>query len=166
MKTKLLILLISLSSISFAQKKTDLLTQIEKQQLVDEHNKWRTEVGNDSLIWSEDLSKVAQKWADNLAKTCNMYHSSTDYGENIYWTMTTATPVDVVTLWADEKQYYSGQKISESNYMKFGHYTQLVWYDTTEIGCAKATCKGGGEIWVCNYNPPGNYIDEKAYGND
>ena len=43
-----------------------------------------------------------------------------------------------------------------------GHYTQLVWKNTTEVGCAKVTC-GNQTIWVCNYNPPGNYVGQKPY---
>lgn len=166
MKKILFLILVFVSSLTFAQKPSDKLSEEEKQQLLDDHNKWRTEVGTDSVIWSDDLEQEAQNWANNLAKTCNMKHSDTEYGENIYWGMEKSSPSEVVTLWADEKKYYSGQEISNNNFMKFGHYTQLVWYNTTEIGCAKATCKNGGEIWVCNYNPSGNYIGEKAYGNE
>ena len=42
--------------------------------------------------------------------------------------------------------------------------------DTVRIGCGKATCQdnapwgsGAWEIWVCNYDPPGNWVGEKPY---
>lgn len=165
MKNILLILMLFFTVSVFSQNKSKSLSDLEIQQLLDEHNKWREEVGNEDLVWSDELAKIAQQWADKLAKSCTMYHSTVDYGENIYWTDGIAIPEEVVNLWADERFYYAGEEISEKNYMKVGHYTQMVWYETTEVGCAKAKCKNGGEIWVCNYNPAGNYVGEKAYGN-
>lgn len=38
-----------------------------------------------------------------------------------------------------------------------GHATQILWKDTTELGCAMAACERGGNRYntlVCNYNPP------------
>ena len=43
-----------------------------------------------------------------------------------------------------------------------GHYTQIVWKTTTEFGCAKSICEGN-VTWVCNYNPPSNWVGEKPY---
>jgi hypothetical protein len=34
-----------------------------------------------------------------------------------------------------------------------------VWRGTTQLGCGMAQC-GGNDIWVCNYDPPGNYQNE------
>jgi len=43
-----------------------------------------------------------------------------------------------------------------------GHYTQIVWRDTKELGCGVA--RGGDrEIWVCDYSPPGNYQGRLPY---
>jgi len=39
--------------------------------------------------------------------------------------------------------------------MSTGHFTQLAWVATTSIGCGVTQC-GGLELWVCNYDPPGN----------
>ena len=41
--------------------------------------------------------------------------------------------------------------------LKTGHFTQVVWKDTRQLGCGVAMCDGG-EIWVCNYSPPGNFV--------
>lgn len=41
---------------------------------------------------------------------------------------------------------------------KIGHFTQVVWKDTKELGIAKATGKKGGTYVVANYNPSGNFI--------
>jgi PadR family transcriptional regulator len=43
-----------------------------------------------------------------------------------------------------------------------GHYTQIVWSNTREVGCGVAR-DSNREVWVCNYNPPGNWIGERPY---
>jgi hypothetical protein len=43
-----------------------------------------------------------------------------------------------------------------------GHYTQIVWRNTKSVGCAVARGKGV-EVWVCNYDPPGNYAGQRPY---
>lgn len=51
--------------------------------------------------------------------------------------------------------------------MKTGHYTQIVWADTTKIGCGKiryTDSKGWIALYlVCNYGPTGNYINKPIY---
>jgi len=45
-----------------------------------------------------------------------------------------------------------------------GHYTQVVWRSTTTVGCAMAVCKDSQEqIWVCQYQKPGNWVGQKPY---
>lgn len=53
---------------------------------------------------------------------------------------------------------------------QWGHFTQIVWKDTTHVGCATVMCNGLANIdssmplpfTVCNYSPPGNYDGEYA----
>ena len=46
-----------------------------------------------------------------------------------------------------------------------GHYTQIVWKNTTKVGCgiANSLTDRGGEWVVCRYSPPGNYVGQKPY---
>jgi hypothetical protein len=43
----------------------------------------------------------------------------------------------------------------------YGHFTQVVWKDSTKVGCATVKCPAGSVLqypsWytVCNYNPQG-----------
>ena len=59
----------------------------------------------------------------------------------------------VIAMWYDEVKRYSFASGGFS--MKTGHFTQLVWRGTREVGCGVAHCKDL-DVWVCQYAPPGN----------
>jgi len=137
----------------------------EEQALLDHHNRVRADVSVAPLVWSDQLQGVAAAWGQKLvSKGCVMEHSKgSGYGENLY--MGSAehfTMVDAAKSWESEKKYYTGAPLDGSNWYRSGHYTQMVWRQTTEVGCAKVTCKGS-LIVICNYNPPGNFMGQKAY---
>ena len=71
----------------------------------------------------------------------------------------------VVDLWASEEEFFNHKKRKYrfKEGQKYGHYSQIIWAKTTKIGAAVRLCKDGSQIWVCNYDPPGNYIDEEVY---
>jgi pathogenesis-related protein 1 len=146
------------------------LTQQEVKALLQGHNRARAEVGVGPLSWSKQLANYAQEWATHLAlKKCGFEHRPDtgewrrNYGENLF--MGTAGyygVADAVKAWVNEKIYYKGETLTAGNFHASGHYTQVVWKDTKEVGCAKAECKGN-IIVVCNYDPPGNVIGRKPY---
>lgn len=146
------------------------LTVQEVQQLIRLHNKARANVGVSPVVWSRKLAIYAQKWADNLASIdCDLIHRprsgkwKQDYGENLFMGTSSYYGVaDAVRSWESEKIYYHGENLNSSNYHDSGHYTQIVWKNTEQIGCAKAECNGN-LIVVCNYNPPGNVLGQKPY---
>lgn len=135
--------------------------------MVAAHNSWRQRVGVPPLTWSTSAAKVAQSWANQLKNTqnCQMSHNPDrgEYGENIYWSSgRSSTSKDVVNSWGSEVQDYDYATNQCNRGKMCGHYTQVVWRDTTQVGCGKASCDSV-EIWVCNYSPPGNYNGEKPY---
>jgi pathogenesis-related protein 1 len=159
----LFILFASLLFIGGREVKTTLTAE-EQAQIITAHNKWRAKVKVPDIQWSDELAAEAQKWADYLAKKgCKMKHSNSSNGENIFWSNYESTPDEVVDDWASEIKYYRGGKIKSSKVHIYGHYTQVVWYNTKYVGCGRAKCKNGEEIWVCTYSPRGNYIGEKPY---
>ena len=65
------------------------------------------------------------------------------------------TGARVVDDWYSEIASYNYAKPGFS--MDTGHFTQVVWKDSLEIGCGSAKSKRGGTYVVCNYSPAGNY---------
>lgn len=131
--------------------------------LLERHNYWRAEVDVPPLQWSDLLATSSLKWAIDLEKKCQFKHSETNNGENLWKGTTGAFPTsDVVDSWASEKADYKYQKNKCQPGKVCGHYTQIVWKTTTTVGCAKTTCDGM-TTWVCQYDPPGNWVGEKPY---
>ncbi|MGC9503989.1 pathogenesis-related family 1 protein [Baaleninema sp.] len=140
-----------------------LTRNVNRTEMLETHNYWRQQVGVPPLTWSSELASYAQEWADRLAdRGFEMQHrSQSPYGENIAWASgRDLSATEVVNMWAEERSDYNYETNSCRDVC--GHYTQVVWRDTQEVGCGMAT-NGREEIWVCNYDPPGNYIGERPY---
>lgn len=134
-----------------------------KTAFVDRHNFYRSEVGIADIQWSEDLARSAQEWADELGEDCGFQHSGSQYGENIWKGTAGAFSIDdVVDSWGSEKADYDYDSNTCASGAVCGHYTQIVWENTTKVGCGVVTCDGY-DLWVCQYDPPGNYVGEKPY---
>jgi hypothetical protein len=116
------------------------------------------------LAWSNEVAAVAQAYANELAVNCDLVHSGGSYGENLYasWGMSPSA-ADVVGSWAEELSCFSYGEFPDCCGCTCGHYTQIVWRDSVYLGCGKATCADDGEVWVCNYDPPGNYLGNMPY---
>jgi pathogenesis-related protein 1 len=124
---------------------------------VDAHNRYRAKHCAPPLAWSKKLADVAQKWANTLRdKGCIFGHSpGAKYGENLAaGTQGALDPESTVGMWYDEIRLYKFPGGGFS--METGHFTQIVWRSTREVGCGHVTCKGN-DIYVCNYDPPGNW---------
>lgn len=50
------------------------------------------------------------------------------------------------------------QYSKEPTTLKTGHFTQVVWRDSTELGVGMARNRNGEVYVVCNYNPAGNFL--------
>lgn len=119
-------------------------------------NMYRCMHGVPPLSWSADLAQIAQKYADH--QHGHMEHSQWAHehglGENLYWSSPTMNPVKGVDSWYNEIKLTNDGKVSAFS-SGTGHYTQVVWRSTTEVGCGQ---KDG--LLVCNYKPSGNMAGE------
>lgn len=146
-------------------------TKEEAQAALDFHNKVRKDVGVEPLEWSSELAAFAQAWAENLANNdCEMKHRPRSgewiqkYGENIFWgSGGSYTALYASEDWYSEIKDYTYATLSYDNWGGTGHYTQMVWRNTTKVGIGIARCVGGGIIIVANYDPSGNYMGQKPY---
>lgn len=180
------------------------VTRSERAFILDSHNKYRAIVARgeeneglpgpqysasdmQQLVWNDELAQVAQAWAS----ACPDYHDcqdcrrvlSRDYyvGQNIFYEWSSSNGGSVwetaVRLWYEEVKYvpnYLTKSFRMMDHAVIGHYTQLVWAETREVGCGatyhdcskvfkgrmwKLKCK----IYVCNYGPTGNYVRKPMY---
>lgn len=149
------------------------LTGPQQAEILKAHNEWRARVGTLPLHWSRDLADTAQSWAVTLADRCRLEHNDTDLGDNLFFAsalqtgdrhqLVRVTPGQVVAAWASEAADYSYTTNSCARRKTCGHYTQIVWNDTREVGCGMAICPDLGQIWVCEYRPTGNVEGKRPY---
>ncbi len=151
------------------------LTRQQQEEFVRAHNQWRRQVRAPDLRWSADLAAHAEAWAATLAaRGCSLHTSGAeDLGENLsYYSasgpsasrlLAAVTPASVVGDWTSEASNYSYQRNACARGKRCGHYTQVVWSRTREVGCGMAACSRGEEIWVCNYRPAGNVRGQRPY---
>jgi hypothetical protein len=156
--TTLAALLLGWSVVAFAD-------QDSRAELLAAHNKYRAEVGLPPLRWSGALAANAQRWADQLAAMGRLEHSGS--GQNLALaTSGTRSVSQLVDLWGDERRHFRNGLFpavsTTGNWFDVGHYTQLVWRTTTEVGCGLAR-RNRNDVLVCNYNPAGNVMGERPF---
>jgi hypothetical protein len=140
------------------------------------HNRERAAVGVPPLVWNDTLAAGAKAWAENLAANGKFEHSTCcgafrDYGESIAGfdpSQGVSAPENGMMLWIAEKNNYHGGPIPPdtpgSGPQAIGHYTQMVWRNTTSVGCGIGSgSKLPYSILVCRYYPPGNIFGQKPY---
>ncbi|KAJ1287633.1 hypothetical protein BS78_02G025500 [Paspalum vaginatum] len=163
---KVACLAVALASIVVAVMVPPCAGQNSAQDYVDLHNKARADVGVGPVSWDDTVAAYAEIYAAQRQGDCALQHSDGPYGENIFWgpAGTDWSASDAVDSWVSEKQYYDHDTNSCTDGQECGHYTQVVWSDSTNIGCAGVVCDNSGGVFiVCNYNPPGNVVGQSPY---
>lgn len=140
------------------------------QRLLAAHNAERALVGVPPLAWDDHLAAEARTWANQLAASGRFEHSpdkpgEEPEGENLWaGTPRAFSPEAMVGLWiAEKKDYHPGVFPNNSrsgDIEHVGHYTQLIWRGSGEVGCATAI-GAAEEYLVCRYTRAGNIYGER-----
>ncbi|KAJ0144805.1 putative pathogenesis-related protein, partial [Colletotrichum tanaceti] len=144
---------------------------------LDSHNVHRSNHSAPALTWDSALASYALV----TAQTCVFQHDMTTggggYGQNLaMWGATGSEGLGEAKAAqrAITEQWYNGElnlytgygqaSPDMTNFLQWGHFTQMVWVDTTAVGCAVHYCAAGtlssiGSWYtVCNYKSQGNVI--------
>lgn len=143
-------------------------------EIVTAHNELRARHGVQALTWSPALAASSNRWALTMkANGCTGGHSGQrGVGENLAWSGTTGVPTIAGAgrkavqgwYWCEIGRY---DPANPGFSMATGHYTQVVWAATTQVGCAIVSCDANEQrVWpgrpfaaqvvVCQYSPSGN----------
>lgn len=140
--------------------------QADSQEWLMAHNAVREAVSATipALVWSNATYAYALSFAESQSAQCLPLISSNGiYGENIAWfNDTTTIPTSAVALWVTEAPNYDYASNSCVG-GDCGHFTQVVWSNTTSLGCASVLCNDGGIYFICSYDPAGNVPGERPY---
>ncbi|KAM4607585.1 Golgi-associated plant pathogenesis-related protein 1 isoform 2-T2 [Polymixia lowei] len=126
-----------------------------KKEFLDTHNAYREKHSAPAMTYCSELNTIAQKWADHLLDINSLEHSSTKDGENIYFSSSTEKPTgkEAVDSWYSEIKDYSWNSPGFGG--DTGHFTQVVWKESTQLGLGMAT--DGQRVFVVGqYKPAGN----------
>lgn len=161
------------------------MTDDEIQQVLDIHNEFRASVGGSNIefvTWNPELGRLAKGWSEN----CEWKHGQIDYdkdlveydplGQNLHYTGLSEINIrGSINSWFKEKEDYNFEDNSCDGMC--GHYTQVVWSKTEEVGCGYHKCEtmtgqdknGNDKTWAnvllftCNYGPAGNMAGVKPF---
>ena len=142
-----------------------------REVMLSAHNRARAEVGVPPLTWDPALAASAGRYARELARTRRFAHAPqpqgmTREGENL-WTGTRGAYrfEEMAGHWVAEQRYFvNGVTPAFSRTGKWrdvSHYTQIIWRNTTRVGCAIAYNRRDDYL-VCRYSPPGNVVGQRT----
>ncbi|KAI9137928.1 CAP domain-containing protein [Paraphysoderma sedebokerense] len=129
-------------------------SQADINTIVTLHNNLRRSVNVGPLKWDNSIAAYGQSRANHLAQKCKLEHDGPDkrYGENLSMGGGTSYgTAGLVELWINEG--YKGS---------FNHYSQMVWGESTSVGCGIARSRCGTYL-ACNYYPHGNVAGRSPY---
>ena len=146
------------------KKKKDGANEFSQFDLeaLEAHNKYREKHHSPPLTLNKDLCKIAQAYAEKLLQNNSLSYSfgnykGNDMGENIFMCQgSEATGTMATDDWYNEVKSHNFKKDFQKG---TGHFTQIIWKDTKEVGFGIAN-RGNTYYVVANYYPPGNFLGQ------
>lgn len=148
----------------------------DRSLALDMINEARQAEGVAPLAWNPDLAAYAQFWANQMGAGVQPFgHAPVELrpqqGENIYehqsgqCDVAFNTPLQTaVHEWLSQASLYDGQplKTGQEHWL---HWSQCMWSDTTQIGCARAySISDPFKVFdVCRFLPQGNVLGQKPF---
>ena len=164
--------MVALAAAFCAAPASSKVTPLQQAEILALHNYERAAVGVGPVSWNPRLADDAERWATHLARLDTLVHygergePDNGQGENLFMGTSRAYSLDeMVGYWANEKRIFRRVRRWDQNDVTFeavGHYTQMVWRKTREVGCAIAS-NGADDFLVCRYAQAGNVMGEKPY---
>ncbi|XP_036597480.1 Golgi-associated plant pathogenesis-related protein 1 [Trichosurus vulpecula] len=128
--------------------------------LLKAHNEYRRRHGCPPIKLDNKLNHDAQQYADALATTKVLKHSSEssrgNCGENLAWASYDQQGRDVADRWYSEIRNYDFKSPGFSP--ESGHFTAMIWKNTKKMGVGKACANDGSSYVVARYFPAGNIV--------
>ncbi|CAI5454310.1 unnamed protein product [Caenorhabditis angaria] len=110
------------------------------ENIIEEHNSRRHKHNAADLTHSDELTKLAQTWANKLARQAYISYSEiSGVGENITFFPPDIEPDAVVEHWYSEHEKYEYETPGWQTGTNY--FTQVVWRATKEIGIGYAIVK-------------------------
>ncbi|CCL98572.1 uncharacterized protein FIBRA_00573 [Fibroporia radiculosa] len=134
----------------------------EAQEYLNTHNNWRQFYDTDALTWGDDLQQAAQAYADSCV-FANPAPSTlgVSAGANLAAGTGLFAPYQAVDEFMTDLSQYNPQ---DPSYL---HSTQVLWKNTTQLGCANAQCSNildePATYHVCLYHPAGNIVGQAQF---
>ena len=134
-----------------------------RDEILNKHNEIRKSHGSPELTINDYLNKIAQSYAKQILDSKgqkffpnNVYNDSS-LGENIIIS-SIKEPKEIFEKWYNEKNCYD---FSLNKFQKgTGHFTQIVWKSTKEVGFGLESDSDNNICCVALYYPGGNVIGE------
>ncbi|XP_014228227.1 venom allergen 5-like [Trichogramma pretiosum] len=172
------------------------LLEAEKQSIVKLHNQLRQRVAQGletrgspgpqpaarympDLVWDNELAAMAQRWANTCRQSVDSCRNTERFpvGQSVGYRGTTGNAhslrvTSIVQDWYDQVVYHDGARVSAgfrnrgADQRYVGTYTQIVWADTSYVGCGSTRYRDGRYntlYLVCNYGPSGNIVGYPIY---
>jgi uncharacterized protein YkwD len=121
----------------------------EVQAGFDVTSSYRRQHSSPALVWDAAIAAQAAAYVAGCPKG---HSGASGVGENLAWGYDSLSAA--VEAWYNEVQAYDFSKGGFSG--STGHFTQLVWKDTSKVGCAvNRACEMA--TYICQYAAPGGW---------